>query len=253
VNYIIYDLEFNQKNYNSAEIINSTTETEINNISSIPFEIIQIGALKLDANLQTISTFDSLIKPIIYKTIHPFVENLTKITNDKVASAKDFVHVYEDFFKFIGHDEFILCIWGSADIKELVRNIKFYNLSASYDYKYIDIQKYLSKYLKAPEKSRIGLRNAIEILNIPIEGEFHDAFNDAYYTAEIFKLIYNDNMKPILYTPAPPRKVSQPKEKIDIPSLINQFEKMYNREMSEEEKSIIKLSYMMGKTRQFIL
>ena len=253
MNYIIYDLEFNQKNYNSVEIINNTIENELNNISSIPFEIIQIGALNLDANLQTISTFDSLIKPTIYKTIHPFVENLTKITNDKVASAKDFVHVYEDFLKFIGNDEFILCVWGSADIKELVRNIKFYNLSASYDYKYIDIQKYLSKYLKAPEKSRIGLRNAIELLNIPIEGEFHDAYNDAYYTAEVFKIIHDDTIKPIIYTPAPPRRVSNPKEKIDIPSLIKEFEKIYNREMSEEEKSMIKLAYMMGKTRQFIL
>ena len=76
-----------------------------------------------------------------------------------------------------------------------MRNLKFYKLSNSYDYKYFDIQKYVSKYLKAPGKSRIGLRNAIELLNIPIEGEFHDAFNDAYYTAEVFKLIHNDNMQ----------------------------------------------------------
>ena len=46
----------------------------------MPFEIIQIGALKLNENLETISTFDSLIKPTIYKYIHPFVANLTKIT-----------------------------------------------------------------------------------------------------------------------------------------------------------------------------
>lgn len=170
-----------------------------------------------------------------------------------VASCKDFVHVYEDFLKFIGNDEIILGVWGTADIKELVRNLKFYNLSTSYVPKYFDIQKYASKYLKAPGKSRIGLRNAIELLNIPIEGEFHDAFNDAYYTAEVFKLIHNDNIKPMIYTPTPPRRISQPKEKIDTFSLINQFEKMYNREMSEEEKSIIKLAYMMGKTRQFIL
>lgn len=252
MNYIIYDLEFNQKNNSSAEVNNSSIETEVNNICNIPFEIIQIGALKLNESFQTISTFNTLIKPTVYKTIHPFVENLTKITNDMVASCKDFVHVYEDFLKFIGNDEIILCVWGAADIKELVRNIKFYNLSTSYVPKYFDIQKYASKYLKAPGKSRIGLRNAIELLNIPIEGEFHDAFNDAYYTAEVFKLIYNDNIKPMIYTPAPPRRISQPKEKIDAISLINQFEKMYNREMSEEEKSIIKLAYMMGKTRQFI-
>ena len=36
-------------------------------------------------------------------------------------------------------------------------------------------------------------------------------------------------------------------------SLIKQFEKMYKRKMSEEEKSIISLAYNMGKTRQFIL
>jgi DNA polymerase III epsilon subunit-like protein len=260
VNYIIYDLEFNQKNNNSVEVNNSSEkvnnnsiETDVNNSYNIPFEIIQIGALKLNENFQTISTFNTLIKPTVYKNIHPFVENLTKITDDKVASCKDFVHVYDDFLKFIGNDEIILCVWGAADIKELVRNLKFHNLSTSYVPKYFDLQKYASKYLKAPGKSRIGLRNAIELLNIPIEGEFHDAFNDAYYTAEVFKLIYNDNIKPMIYTPAPPRRISQPKEKIDTFSLINQFEKMYNREMSEEEKSIIKLAYIMGKTRQFIL
>jgi inhibitor of KinA sporulation pathway (predicted exonuclease) len=253
VNYIVYDLEFNQKNYDSTEAINNTTETEIINSSRIPFEIIQIGALKLDENLQTTSTFNTLIKPTVYKTIHPFVENLTKITDDKVASCKDFVHAYEDFLKFIDNDEITFCVWGAADIKELVRNLKFHNLSTPYVPKYFDIQKYASKYLKVPEKSRIGLRNAIELLNIPIEGEFHDAFNDAYYTAEVFKLIHNENIKPMIYTPAPPRRISQPKERIDTFSLINQFEKMYSREMSEEEKSIIKLAYMMGKTRQFIL
>jgi len=259
VNYIIYDLEFNQKNNISAEVDSSSTESDSNpteteiNKTTMPFEIIQIGALKLNENFETISTFNTLIKPTVYKYIHPFVENLTKITDDKVASCKDFLHVYEDFLKFIGNDEITFCVWGAADIKELVRNLRFYNLSTSHVPKYFDIQKYASKYLKAPGKSRIGLRNAIDLLNIPIEGEFHDAFNDAYYTAEVFKLIHNDNIKPMIYTPAPPRRISQPKEKIDTFSLINQFEKMYNREMSEEEKSIIKLAYMMGKTRQFIL
>ncbi len=39
--------------------------------------------------------------------------------------------------------------------------------------------------------------------------------------------------------------------KIDFVSLIKQFEKMFNREMTKEEKSIIKLAYIMGKTNQF--
>lgn len=90
-------------------------------------------------------------------------------------------------------------------------------------------------------------------MNIPTNGEFHDAFNDAYYTAEIFKSIYDDTIKPKIYVPDSSRRVKQPKEKIDTMALINQFEKMYNREMSPEEKSIINLSYMMGRTKQFTI
>lgn len=246
MNYIIYDLEFNQKYLDS-------TETESNNASSLPFEIIQIGALKLNENFKTISKFNALIKPTVYSSIHPYVESLTKINNDKVSSCKSFVPVYEDFLKFIDKDEAILCVWGTGDIKELLRNINFYNLSTSLIPKLcIDVQKYASKYLNTPNKCRIGLKTAAELLNIQDTGEFHDAFNDAYYTAEVFKCVYDDTIKPISYEPNFSKRVAKPKEKIDTAALINQFEKMYNREMSEEEKSIIKLAYIMGKTGQFI-
>jgi len=42
------------------------------------------------------------------------------------------------------------------------------------------------------------------------------------------------------------------KKIIDVDALIYQFEKMYSREMTEEEKSIIILAYKMGKTNQFL-
>ncbi|SFD17200.1 3'-5' exonuclease [Clostridium uliginosum] len=247
MNYIIYDLEFNQKHPNIIEV-------EGNNDSNLRFEIIQIGALKLNESFETISTFNSLIKPTVHTTIHPYVENLTKINDDKISLCKSFPDVYDDFIRFIGDDETVLCVWGIVDVKELMRNIKFHNLSTlSISKYYIDIQKYASKYFKVPKGCRIGLKNAIEFLNISTEGEFHDAFNDAYYTTEVFKSIHNDHMKPEIYSPSPSRRVEQPKEKIDIVALINQFERMYGREMSLEEQSLIKLAYIMGKTKQFIL
>lgn len=245
--YIIYDLEFNQKYLDSTEAKSDST-------SSLPFEIIQIGALKLNESFEIISKFNALIKPTVYPIIHPYVENLTKISNDKVNSCKDFVNVYKDFLNFIDKDEIILCVWGTNDIKELARNVRFYNLpSSSIPKYYIDIQKYASKYLNAPKKLRIGLKTAVDILNIQANCEFHDAFNDAYYTAEVFKHIYNNTIKPNVYEFNFHKRVAQPKEKIDTAALINQFEKMYNREMSPEEKSLIKLAYIMGKTGQFII
>jgi DNA polymerase III epsilon subunit-like protein len=91
-------------------------------------------------------------------------------------------------------------------------------------------------------------------MNIPKAYEFHDALNDAYYTAEIFKKLNTIPLEPKLYDPAyvvvkPPR---QRKREIDYDRLLQQFEKMYARPMTEEEKGIIFLAYKMGKTNQFL-
>ncbi|MFR3072251.1 MAG: exonuclease domain-containing protein [Paeniclostridium sp.] len=67
-----------------------------------PFEIIQIGAIKLDSELNILDTFSSYIKSEIYKDIHPFVKKMTGITNSNLKNAPSFKEVYEDFLKFIG-------------------------------------------------------------------------------------------------------------------------------------------------------
>jgi inhibitor of KinA sporulation pathway (predicted exonuclease) len=172
---------------------------------------------------------------------------------DKLQSGRSFKAVYNDFVKF-GDSESILCVWGMSDLKELFRNVAFHTLDSSVISKeYINIQKIASKYLQCPKGTNVGLKNAVELLEIPLKDEFHDAFNDAYYTVEVFKKIYNNKIKTSKYNinKALRPKHSNNTNKIDTYNLIKQFEKMYNREMSEEEKSIIKLAYIMGKTNQF--
>lgn len=242
MNFIIYDLEFNQKSPNDDIVPN------------LSFEVIQIGALKLDENLNSISTFNSFVKPTLYHEIHPYVESLTNITSEKVNSSRTFPEIYKDFLDFIGDEDYVLCTWGSADIKELIKNIDFHKLKDNLiPCKHIDVQKLASIYTKTPKGMRIGLRTAIDFFQITIEGDFHDAFNDAFYTAEVFKKLYTKDIEPTFYnTPPLQKRVSEPKKKIDTKALINQFEKMYNREMTDEEKDIIKLSYIMGKTNQFL-
>lgn len=184
MNYIIYDLELNQK-YSKED-----------NCHDLPFEIIQIGALKLNNKLETISTFNALVKPTVYNDIHPYIEALTKISNDMVNSHNTFPKVYKDFLNFIGNEDFVFCTWGTSDIKELIRNIEFHNLNhKTIINKYIDVQNIASKYLNAPKGTRIGLQNAVEVFDIRCSGNFHNAFNDAYYTAEIFKELYTTNIK----------------------------------------------------------
>lgn len=254
MNYIIYDLEFNQhyKIKTSEEKIEDAP-----NSPSLTFEIIQIGGIKLNENFEKISTFTSFINPTVHKTVHPYVQKITGITSDQLQAYEKFPDVLNKFLDFIGNPEdSILCVWGTVDIKELLRNIKFYNLpSEIISKRYIDIQYHASKYFKTTGKTRIGLKNAIELLTLPIEGDFHDAFNDAYYTCEIFKHIFQPSMKPLVYDSSNRRRLGNPhkKYKVDIDSVYKQFEKMYNRHLSEEEKNIIELAYTMGRTRQFLV
>ncbi|MDR5587094.1 MULTISPECIES: 3'-5' exonuclease [Clostridium] len=241
MNYIVYDLEFNQQQSKDA------------NASKLTFEIIQIGALKLNNDLEITSTFNRLVKPTIHTEIHPYIENLTKITTAMVNLHNYFPDVYNDFVNFISDEEFTLCIWGTSDIKELMKNIKFHNLSSIDNFKkYIDVQKIASKYIKTPKGTRVGLRSAVEFFNIPIKEDFHDAFNDAYYTAEIFKKLYTPEIEASTYNNISTKRISKPKQDVNTKGLFAQFEKMYNKKMSEEEKSIIKLAYNMGRTNQFL-
>lgn len=101
------------------------------------------------------------------------------------------------------------------------------------------------------------LENARYVKNptklIPLETEFHKAFNESYYTAEVFKKI-NSNIKPEIYNFVDDMKSKRQESKkttLDTDKLIAQFEKMYNRKMSIEEQAIINLAYNMGHTNQF--
>lgn len=243
--YIIFDLEFNQ------DFSDETIKTKG---SMFPFEIIQIGAVKLDSGFNMVDSFNCYVKPDIYKKVSPFIEELTGIRTEMLLNLKSFQEVYTEFLEFIGDKDSVLCVWGMADIRELYKSADYYNLDKSLLPKmYINLQPYASLYFHMPKRIQLRLQSVIEMLNISISNEFHNALNDAYYTAEIFKKIYNEYIQPTIYDPnyVKPR-IRQHKKVIDTDALIEQFEKMYNRALSDEEKSIIILAYKMGKTSQFL-
>lgn len=247
MNYIIFDLEFNQP-------FNFTKNSKGPN-PDCPFEIIDLGAIKLDDKLVEVGKFDSLVKPKLYTRIHPYVKRMTKILKKDLNTAKPFNEVYKEFAELLD-DKSVLCVWGTSDIKELIRNIEFHKLDASLIPKEcINVQLYASKLLNSSHSGQIGLKNAVELLDIPLETKFHNAFYDAWYTAEIFKKINNDQIKPSVYALAKEGKAlehSGKKPTLDKEKLIMHFEKTFNRKLTMEEQSMIKLAYKMGKTNQFL-
>lgn len=244
MNYIIFDLEYNQKHPDNK----NTKEN-----SSLLFEIIQIGAIKFDKYFNKIGTFNTLIKPVVHTSIHPYVENLTKITDLDIQSSIKFPEVYQDFLNFIGDSPSCLVVWGLNDIKELLKNIKFHKLSLNrLPMEYIDLQHHASKYFNIPKGRKISLKNAVAELLIPTIGEFHDAFFDAYYTGEILKKIFSKDIQPLTYTESPQKQPAKSTEKVNTELLIKQIEKMFNKTLTPKEIKMVKTAYNMGRTRQFI-
>ena len=239
--YIVFDLEFNQ---GFDRKLNKTVSNE-----KCPFEIIQIGAVKLDSNLNIIDTFNTFIKPNIYKEIHPFIKKMTNITNEDVKDAPSFTKAFDIFMEFMQDSHNILCVWGSGDLKELYRNIKYYDLSTQdLSNTYINVQHHASIYFNNPTGKSIGLQNAITLLQLNQDKSYHNALNDAYYTSLVFKNIFDDNMEIKKYNFDGDQKNKLPaKRKVNYDNIFNEFRKILNRELNKEEKKIIHLAYKMGR------
>lgn len=248
MNYIVFDLEFNQ-DFSSPQSFGRKK-------SDYPFEIIQIGAVKLDDKLHITDEFNRYVRPTLYAEVSPFITQLTGITTQQLLNEESFPEVYKAYSDFIGAHDAVFCIWGMADIKELFKNAMQHHLNYKLlPNKFINLQPSASIHFNLSPKKLMRLQHAAMALNIDTELPFHNALYDAIYTAKIFQKIYHPSFTPSLYDPLfIPIRQKQPQRKriIDADRLLEQFEKMYDRQMTAEEKSIILLAYKMGKTHQFL-
>ena len=178
MNYVIMDLEWNQS---------STGQEEVSKL--LPFEIIEIGAIKLNRDRKMVDEFSELVKPQVYHEMHRVTRKLIHLQMEQLEQGQPFTDVMEQFRDWCGND-YIFCTWGPLDLTELQRNIRYYHLEPLSDgpIKFLDVQKLFSIAYE-DRKSRRTLEYAIDYLDIEKDIPFHRAFSDAYYTAKILSLM----------------------------------------------------------------
>ena len=198
MNYIVLDLEWNQSNTGLEP-----------HADKLPFEIIEIGAIKLNSDLTMISEFSELVKPVVYHELHHITSKIIHMKMEELMRGEPFAKVLKDFLRWCGKEEYMFCIWGTQDLTELQKNIRFHRLKPLSDgpIKYVDLQK---RYSLAYEdgKSRKSLENAVDALNLEKDIPFHRAFSDAYYTAKVMETLKDkDVFKMVSYdTFCPPKR-----------------------------------------------
>lgn len=178
--YIIMDLEWNN--------------AYVRGTKSFMNEIIEIGAVMLDENLQKVSEFSSFIKSRVGKKIRSNIKKLTHITNDDMRSGEPFEAVMQSFEDWIGGRENVILTWGNSDIRVIIENFRFLtkNETVPFLFNYTDIQRYFQIKKGIPMEKQLGLFNAAAEVGLdPDEFSHHRALDDSLITAECFRRVYD--------------------------------------------------------------
>ena len=184
MNYIVLDLEWNQAAY------------KIDEEEDLPFEIIEIGAVKLDENGVILEEYQRLIRPQVYPFLVRRTRELTGWTDrDLDEKGIYFEDACAEFLEWCGK-EYTFCIWGPSDLTQLERNMSYYKLRIPWRYplKYLDVQKLYALQMQEG-KARHTLEYVIEKLGINSDRPFHHAVDDAAYTALVFQHIDREHFE----------------------------------------------------------
>lgn len=179
MNYIIMDLEWNNAYMKS-------TQKFVN-------EIIEIGAVKLNEQLEIVDTYSELIKPTVSKKLRTRIKDLTHITNEDVFGGKPFKEAISLLEEWVG-DDAIVMTWGDTDIRTMLTNFKCFLKKDKIDFikQYVDLQRYCQCFIDMENVQQAGLSYAADCLEIDAEKyPHHRALDDSFLSAECFKKVYN--------------------------------------------------------------
>ena len=175
MNYISLDLEWNQAYAQKALAVQKRLECRLRG------EVIQIGAVKLDAHLNIIGSYRITVKPKFFKTIQRHVMRLTGIDQTMLDHGTPLPEAITRFKKWCGED-FAFLTWGPDDIPMLEDNLRAHHLDGTWLHRVYDLQLIFNRQTEKTKNQR-SLEFAMEFFNIEQTLPAHDALNDAYFTA----------------------------------------------------------------------
>ena len=182
--YIVFDLEWNQ-----------SSAVKEASLDHLPFEIFEIGAVKLNENMEKLSEFHRLIRPCVYRQMHFAISEVTHVTMDElIHRGEPFKQVMESFLEWCG-DDYIFCTWGSMDLTELQRNMVYHGMEIPFasPLLFYDVQKLYSR-LYSDGKTRESLDVAVNFFGFEANVPFHRALEDAEYTGGVLQRLDMDQV-----------------------------------------------------------
>ena len=178
--HIVFDLEWNQ-----AVIREKIIQSPV----FLHGEIVQIGAVKLDADFQELDQLKLDVKPAYYTRMNSRVRRLTGISNQMLKQGLSFPEALEQFRLWCGAEgPYDFITWGTDDMPILRENLQLYEQELDWLPTCYDLQRIYDQQV-AHGNRQWALSAALEKLEISPIGQAHDALNDAVNTVQVCKAL----------------------------------------------------------------
>lgn len=180
MNFIIFDLE--------------STCWETDQIDMRNHEIIEIGAVKLDEQFRTISEFQQFVRPTINSNLTKFCTELTSITQDDVSTAQSLEVVIRQFETWIveGSHEVEMVSWGQFDKTQILEECTLKKIETTMESILGQHVNLKAIFVKKRKMKQCGMKAALLMLDIPLDGCHHRGIDDARNIAKIFRILEKD-------------------------------------------------------------
>ena len=134
-------------------------------------EIIEIGAVALGLNGDTLSKFDRFVKPSRHPELSDFCKELTTITQKDIDNADYFPLVikrFQEWINGIASPDYRVWSWGLYDRAQFNLDCSRFHISTNWlDGKHYNLS---AEFKKRSGKKKSGIKRASKALGIELEG-----------------------------------------------------------------------------------
>ena len=147
-------------------------------------EIIEIGAVKLDENLNECGKLQNFVKPHFFPKHAKDAMDFCMITDADMKKAITFPAMLEKMSEMYEAGNTLFVAWGDSDYKVLAEGCSRHKLeNPVLQADYLDLAEAYK--LWRGEENTPGLKTAITEMDVTADGLAHTAFDDAYNTGKV--------------------------------------------------------------------
>ena len=177
MNLIVFDLEWNI-GYQPKTFLYHGTELTLRG------EIIQIGAVRINARGDVLDTFEVNLRPRIFRKLQHHIAKVTGLSQgdlDAGLPMKEGLHKFLDWAGPAAE----LAEWGLDAVPVLKQNLFLAGLDENWPDRWYDLQRIFLQAYPRKEGEGLTLESVVDRLGIPKEEPFHNALDDALYTTKV--------------------------------------------------------------------